>query len=159
MKPWIAAPAFAYLPLALLWVRIPLWGIDTSFGLPAVLTGFDKTFLSLSRLLHVLSLAAALIALPAVSRWAAVPMRHPLAVLGRHSLPVFIGGTLLAMLAQAVKAVEPQHFLTDTLLVVGGVGLQFALAYAVEWLRGIEAAAQAEKRHPRLAFSADASPA
>ena len=41
--------------VSLAWVTIPLWGIDTSLGLPAVLTGVDKTYLSAPRLLHVLA--------------------------------------------------------------------------------------------------------
>lgn len=155
ISPWAAVPGLAYLLLALLWVRIPLWGLDTSFGLPAVLTGFDKTFLSLPRLLHVLALAAALVFIPAFSRWSDVSARNPLAVLGRHSLPVFILGTLLAMLAQAVKAVEPQHFATDTLLIAGGLGLQFALAYALEWVRCLETAAR--ERPPRFDLAGNAA--
>lgn len=163
VKPWLAALAFSYLLVALLWVRVPFWGVDTSLGMPAVVTGFDKTFLSLPRLLHVLAIAATLIFLPTVSRWATVSTRHPLAILGRHSLSVFILGTLLAMLAQAWKAVEPPHFLTDTLLVIGGLLMQFALAYGVEWLRKVEAAGrgagaqQAEKAQPRRAFTPDAA--
>ncbi len=58
-----------------------------------MLTGFDKTFLSLSRLLHILSLAYLIVAVPALSNLARTEPDHPLAVLGRHSLPVFIAGT------------------------------------------------------------------
>ena len=53
----MAAGAVFYLVGALLWVRIPLWGIETASGLPTVVTGFDKTFLSASRLLHILAIA------------------------------------------------------------------------------------------------------
>src|SRR5690606_27903883 len=43
-SPLLALAAACYMLLAFAWVKIPLWGIDTSFGLPAVLTGFDKTY-------------------------------------------------------------------------------------------------------------------
>lgn len=131
---WLAGAAGAYLLLALAWVRLPLWGIDTAFGLPAVLTGFDKTFLSLSRLLHVLSLGYLIAVIPALSNLARTSPDHPLAIVGKHSLPVFIAGTLLAMIAQVMKTIDPGGLRFDTLLVVTGIALQFAFAYYLEWL-------------------------
>jgi hypothetical protein len=134
-NPWLAGAATGYLLLSLAWVRIPLWGIDLSMGQPAVLTGFDKTFLSLPRLLHILSLAYLIAAIPALSNLARTRATHPLAILGRHALPVFIAGTLLAMIAQIMKIVSPAGLLFDTVLISTGVMLQFALAYYLEWLR------------------------
>ena len=133
---WLAAAAAAYIVISLLWVRIPLWGIDTSFGLPAVVTGFDKTFLSLTRLAHILSLGYLIAAIPSLSKLVRTQPDHPLAVLGKHSLPVFIAGTILAMLAQAMKIVSygPPSLLFDTILIVTGIALQFAFAYYLEWL-------------------------
>ena len=131
---WLAGAAAAYLLIAFAWVRIPLWGIDTSLGLPAVLTGFDKTFLSLTRLLHVLALAYLIAAIPALSNLARTRPDHPLAVLGKHSLAVFICGTLLAMIGQVAKVVTPGGLLSDTILIAAGVALQFAFAYYLEWL-------------------------
>ena len=103
-------------------------------ALPAVLAGFDKTFLSLSRLLHILSLAYLIAVLPGLSNLARTSPRNPLAVLGRHSLPVFIAGTMLAMLCQVMKIVSPGGFVYDTVLVSTGIALQFAFAYYLEWL-------------------------
>eukprot|EP01133_Synstelium_polycarpum_P020487 gene20487-24594_t len=53
--------AVGYILLALIWVRVPLWGVNTSMGLPMVITGFDKTFLSLTRLAHILAIAYVII--------------------------------------------------------------------------------------------------
>lgn len=131
---WLAGAAAAYLLIAFAWVRIPLWGIDTSLGLPAVLTGFDKTFLSLTRLLHVLSLAYLIAAIPALSNLARTHPDNPLAVLGKHSLPIFICGTLLAMVGQVAKVVSPGGLLDDTILIAAGIAIQFAFAYYLEWL-------------------------
>lgn len=124
----------AYILIALVWVRWPLWGVDTSLGLPMVLTGFDKTFLSLTRLAHVLALAYVIVSVPALSNLARTAQDHPLAILGKHSLPVFVAGTILAMVAQVVKVMNPGGLLDDTLLVASGIMAQFALAYYLEWL-------------------------
>jgi hypothetical protein len=126
--------AVAYLAFALVWVRLPLWGAETSLALPAVLAGFDKTFLSLSRLLHILSLAYLIAVLPGLANLARTSARNPLAVLGRHSLPVFIAGTILAMLCQVMKIVSPGGFVYDAILLSTGIALQFAFAYYLEWL-------------------------
>lgn len=135
---WLAGAAFAYVVIAAVWVRIPLWGIDTSLGLPAVLTGFDKTFLSVPRLLHILSLAYLFAAIPALSNLARTRPENPLAVLGKHSLPVFIAGTLLAMVGQVAKVVSPGGLLDDTILIAAGIAIQFTFAYYLEWLSKLE---------------------
>lgn len=135
---WLIALAAAYLALALVWVRLPLWGIETSMGLPAVLTGFDKTFLSAPRLLHILAMAYLVAVIPSLSNIARTAPDNPLAILGKHSLPVFIAGTLLAMAAQVMKLVNPGGLPYDTLLIATGVVMQFALAYYLEWLANLK---------------------
>lgn len=139
---WLAA---AYVVISFAWVHSPLWGRDTWLGLPVVLTGFDKTFLSLPRLLHILAVAYLLIVIaPNLLR---TRPDHPLAILGKRSLPVFIAGTMLAMAAQVVKQLAPASLALDTLLISGGIGIQFALAYYLEWLSGLgKATKSAEAR-------------
>lgn len=132
--PLLIVLAVGYLILSLAWVRIPLWGINTSMGLPAVLTGFDKTYLSAPRLLHVVALAYLIAVVPTLSNIARTSADNPLAILGKHSLPVFIAGTLLAMVAQVMKLVNPGGLPYDTLLIATGIVMQFALAYYLEWL-------------------------
>lgn len=131
---WMASAAVFYLAGALFWVKWPLWGIETASGLPTVLTGFDKTFLSASRLLHILSIAYLIVTIPALSNLARTGSDHPLAVLGKHSLPVFIAGTILAMVAQVMKTVSPGGLFYDSILMSTGIALQFALAYYLAWL-------------------------
>jgi hypothetical protein len=133
---WLVGAAFLYVATALVWVHSPLWGRDHWLGLPTVLTGFDKTFLSLSRLLHILSVAYLVIAIPAISKIARRRPDHPLAILGKRSLPVFIAGTLLALVAQVMKSVNPGGVPYDALLIATGIIMQFALAYCCEWLSG-----------------------
>ncbi|MBC2886927.1 OpgC family protein [Ochrobactrum sp. CM-21-5] len=135
--PILIGLAVGYLVLALAWVRIPLWGIDASMGMPMVMTGFDKTFLSAPRLLHVLAIAYLIAVVPTLNSMARTAPEHPLAILGKHSLPVFIAGTLLAMVAQVMKLVNPGGLPYDTLLIATGAVMQFALAYYLEWLPSV----------------------
>ena len=139
---WLVGAAACFVVASLVWVHSPLWGRETWLGLPAVLTGFDKTFLSVSRLLHILSVAYLIIAIPAVSKLARRKPDHPLAILGKRSLPVFISGTIIAMVAQAMKAVNPGGISYDALLIVTGVIMQFALAYFLEWQSGLGSSAK-----------------
>jgi len=134
-SPALALAAAGYLLLSWAWVKIPLWGIDTSFGLPAVLTGFDKTYLSAPRLLHVLAAAYLIAVLPHVSNVFRLPESNPLAVMGRHGLSVFVLGTVLAMAAQAWRMVHIPSPASDITIVAIGIGAQFALAFYIEWYR------------------------
>ena len=135
--PWLAGAAVFYVVVAFLWVRIPLWGIDVSMGMPSVLTGFDKTYLSAPRLLHVLAAAYLVVAIPQISALARTAPDNPLAVLGRHALPVFIAGTLLSMVAQVLRHALPETLALDTVLIAGGLAAHFALAYWLNWLPSI----------------------
>lgn len=130
---WLVGTALAYLTIALLWVRLPLWGIDISMGLPSIFTGFSKTFLSLPRMMHVVAIAYLIYALPTVSNLFRTSFDNPLAVLGRHALPVFVVGTILSMAAQAWRGVFPPTIISDITIVMAGIALQFALAYYIDW--------------------------
>jgi hypothetical protein len=134
---WLVGAAATYVVAALVWVHSPLWGRVSWLDLPVVLTGFDKTFLSLSRLLHILAVSYLIVAFPSVSNLFRTSRDHPLAILGKRSLPVFIAGTLIAMAAQVMKLINPGGFAYDSLLLAAGIAMQFALAYYLEWLSGI----------------------
>ena len=134
---WLIGAAVGYLILSLLWVRIPLWGIDTSFGMPSVVSGFDKTYLSLPRLAHVLAGAYLVAALPRLNALARLPEDNPLAVLGRHALPVFVVGTILSMGAQAWRMIHVPSMDLDLAIVFGGLVLQFAIAYWIVFYRRV----------------------
>ncbi|TYR29649.1 hypothetical protein FY036_22645 [Mesorhizobium microcysteis] len=133
--PWLIGAAVTYLVVSLAWVQIPLWGINTSMGLPMVLTGFDKTYLSAPRLLHVLSAGYLVAVLPQISALARRSADNPLAVMGRQALPVFVAGTILSMVAQAWRIVHEPTLMGDIAIIAAGVAAQFALAYYIEWYR------------------------
>lgn len=125
--------ALAYLAGALLLIHSPLWGQVSWFGLPEVLGGFNKTFLSLARLLDVLALTYLVARWPAVSGLARTAPGHPLAILGKHSLPVFVTGTMCAMVAQVLRHLDQPSLGFDTLLLATGIATQLAVAYFLEW--------------------------
>nr|WP_245314637.1 OpgC family protein [Sinorhizobium alkalisoli] len=134
-SPWLIGLSAAYVLISACWVLFSWWHIDISFGLPAVLTGFDKTFLSLTRLLHVLALAYLIAIIPGVSQLARLRIDHPLVMIGRHSLPIFIFGTILAMAGQVFLFVTDRDPIAGSLYVVAGIGLHFVYAYYLDWLK------------------------
>lgn len=144
-SPWLVGAAAAYVLLAFAWVRIPLWGVDASLGLPMILTGFDKTYLSAPRLLHVVSAAYLIAILPQISELARCSTGNLLAVMGRHALPVFVTGTILAMAAQAWRHVHGSAPASDVAIVMAGILAQFAVACCIEWYRRLAAGARAAR--------------
>lgn len=132
--------AWAFLILAALWVQIgwvanwgghTLWLLHEYAYFPAVFTSFEKSYVFLPRLLHILALAYALSALPVLKTIANSPKVSGLVLLGQHSLPVFATSTVLAYIAQVTKAMNPPSVLLDTALIGGGL----AILYGVAWLR------------------------
>jgi hypothetical protein len=126
--------SIAYLLGALIWVYSPMWGQDGWRGLPLFLAGFDKTFLALPRLLDILALAYLLTQAPFLSNLARVSRDNPLAIFGKHSLPVFIFGTVLAMIGQVIKTFYGHSLLYDMMIISTGIAAQFALACGLEWV-------------------------
>ncbi|KQV20311.1 hypothetical protein ASC97_09820 [Rhizobium sp. Root1203] len=127
--------ATSYVLLSFVWVVGQLWEFgDTlaSLGMPPVLTGFDKTFLSLPRLLHVLSLTYIVLNIGALSRLLRRPADHPLVILGRHSLNIFVAGTILAMIGQVMLYINNRDQIVGPIFVVLGIAVQFAYAYHLE---------------------------
>lgn len=127
--------AVGYVMLSFVWVLGQLWDFGNalaSLGLPPVMTGFDKTFLSLPRLLHVLALTYIVLNIGAISRLLRRPQDHPLAILGRHSLNIFVAGTILAMVGQVVLYINNRDQIVGPIFVVLGIVVQFAYAYHLE---------------------------
>jgi hypothetical protein len=139
---WALVLAWGFIVLSAIWVRVPaigetgghlLWTLHEYGGVPGFFVGFDKTYLSPPRLLHFLALAYVLSSLPALRRLAGNRAVAPLVTLGRHSLPVFATGTVLAYAAQAVKEAAGPSVAVDTVLIFGALALLYALA---RWREG-----------------------
>lgn len=148
--PVLVGLCVAYLVGALLWVKLPLWGLEKSIELPTVLAGFDKTYLSLPRLAHVLALAYLIAVSPRLLSLLRLDRKHPLTLVGAYALPVFIAGTILSMVAQAWRGANGTTIPGDIAIVVVGVALQFALAYYLDWYARLkkQAAPRAEAARP-----------
>lgn len=137
LRAWALWLAAAYLMVAVIWVQVPvvadygghgLWLLHEYLWFPQVFTSFDKSFLCLPRLLHILALAYVLSALPALVRVAESPAAAPFVLLGRNALPVFAVSSVLAYAAQLVKAVTPQSFVLDTAMILVGLIVLYAVA-------------------------------
>jgi hypothetical protein len=146
---WAFWVAIGYLVFAVIWSKVPavaewgghrLWLLYEYAGVPSLFTAFDKTFVSLPRLLHILALAYVLSVLPLVKTLSMQPFTAPLSLLGRNSLPVFAVGSVLAYVGQLTKALQPPSALLDAVLIIAGL----AVLYLVALLRE-------KQRRPKLA--------
>lgn len=128
--PVLFAAACAYLLFGLAVVVMKLWGVF-GLGLPFWLGGNDKTFVTLPRLLHILSLAYVLTNLDVVRRLAAHRLANPLALMGQNGLAVFASGSVLCVMLQVLKQsfifnpVQDGALLATALLVQYGIAVYF----------------------------------
>lgn len=134
------ALAVAFLVFTLLWMKVPpigkgmnaAMGWLSSIGVPFYITWFDKTFLSLPRLLHAVSLFYVLGHLPIMRTLANSAVVEPLRLMGRQGLATFAMGTVLCMLFQSIKAAHPGNDpLFDGILLLSGLLFLTALAWAL----------------------------
>ena len=139
--PRLISLAAGFALVALLWVKIPLVGalgrdlLDRlhDLGLPGLFTQFNKGYLELPRLAHVLALAYLASALPALSRFASSHAAAALTVMGRQALPVFALGTFLSFAVRAIRwlledAGRPSGPMLDALLIGSGVAIMIGFA-------------------------------
>jgi len=143
--------AVGFLVLALLWGKFaPLGALGGSFlrmleqsGVPFYFTAFDKTFVTLPRLLHALALFYVLGSIAFMSTLAASPVAAPLRMLGRQGLAVFAFGTVLSIALQALKSGMPADPLLDGILIGGGILAMLALAWILARTAEMNRAARA----------------
>lgn len=149
-NPALLIASIAYVAFAAVWIAAKLGAHNNlSFGLPFVLTGSDKTYLTGWRLLHVLALTYIFISLPMLSRFARLSYSHPLSVIGRHGLAIFVTGTILSILAQAVMTVTGNATEVGLSLIAAGIMIQIAAAYYFDWRDGV-----ARRQRPKPAVVA-----
>ncbi|WP_019954476.1 OpgC family protein [Yoonia vestfoldensis] len=149
--PWLQWLTGGFLVLSLVWTQWPGFagvmrdGLKAAqdAGVPWVITGFNKSYLAAPRLLHILALAYFLSSFAIVRQVCHHAVAAPLALLGQQALPVFALGTLLAFAIQAVKTVTGQDIVLDTLMIVGGLLAQVALAASKKYWPKPHAAAAA----------------
>jgi hypothetical protein len=116
----------------------------------------DKTGLSAIRLLHFLAIAYVIYHSGLTNLMRTTPLFAPLALMGRHSLPVFAAGEFLTLVGEAITETEIPDFLSQIIIVVGGIAIQFWIAryYEARALRRSQALAQTqETKEPNGAVS------
>jgi len=134
-RPWLYALALAYALLAFLTIRFGLWWIWGQSPLPVLITGFDKTYVSLTRLLHVMAICYLFANAAATSPFANISRDNIFTMLGRHSLPVFAVGTVLSLCGQVLKHGSEPSIWFDTPMVLAGLAILFGLARYLDWWR------------------------
>lgn len=141
--PVLIAVTGAFVVLSAVWLKVPAVqevGNQSmvrlaNLGLPPLVHAFDKTYLTMPRLLHVLALVYVVSALPFIARACASRYAEPLALLGRQALPVFAFGTILSFSVRSVKAVAGDSLALDSLLIGAGIVLMLVLAKGIEFGR------------------------
>lgn len=95
----------------------------------------NKTFLTPMRFVHVLALAAMITGVFAFAyRFAFFrPLGDYFCLLGRNSLNVFCAGSVFSLSGQIVRFAAPGSFLTDLGVLLAGIIVMSAIAWANEW--------------------------
>ncbi len=116
-----------------LWVQFGwwhLWSYVTMKGAVGALWGFNKSFISIPRLLHVLALAYVFIhsPLPGLLQ-RIISKNNPIVRIGQHGLHLFCFGSVLSMFLLIIRIQLGGGILLDTVLVGFGIYCHFALAH------------------------------
>ena len=127
-NPWLFVAALAFLVFSGIWVVAEAGGLPGGAHVPFFIGGFDKSFLPLPRLLHVLALAYVLVNMRWLDRLLGSWPFGPVDTLGRNSLPVFATGSVIAIALQVVGEVVPTDALVDGLFFAAGLIVQYGVA-------------------------------
>jgi hypothetical protein len=129
-----------YCLAAAAWVLFELWAwlphLPDKYLWAHHLLYFDKSYVSLPRLLHVLALSY-LVMMSPIGEWMKrIPASNMFTSMGRNSLAVFCWGSLLSMTAAVIRHEVGGGWAIDTVLVVTGLALLALLARALDWRKG-----------------------
>lgn len=120
--------ALTYALFCFYWIQMRMGALPFNDHLPRIAKDFNKAYLSLPRLLHVLALAY-LVVNTKWPRWMATSnLWNALELMGKHGLPVFAVGTVLSILLQSIRAVIPPTFWMDAVLFSAGILIQYYVA-------------------------------
>lgn len=93
---------------------------------------FDKTYASIPRLMHLVSLGILVTLTPVWSWLGRLPSSHPLTILGRHALPVFGIGSVLNLFFSMLRLELGGGVLVDVGVVLAQLFLVWAVALFLE---------------------------
>ncbi len=115
---WLVWLALVYLLLALVVTRFRLWDLAPALPLPHRLWPWDKTYVSILRLLHLLALSVVVVGTPFWSWLQRVPPTTFVNAIGRNALPIFCWGSLLCVVA-IIARLELNAGIAGDVVVVG----------------------------------------
>lgn len=143
---WLYAVASLYVLVALAMKLAEYYPAPGDLPLPFFLYGQEKTFMTLPRVLHLLALVYLIAYLPR-AWFSRLNPTGAFTVMGRNALPVFVAGSVLAILAQVLRDALPasspgRQVAVDLALVSGGLILEIALAKGLQWYRDMSATAK-----------------
>jgi hypothetical protein len=115
----------------------------------------DKTSLSWIRLVHFLALTYVIYCSGLTGLLRTTPVFAPLALMGRHSLPVFATGAFMTVVGEAIVETEIPDFLAQFIIITGGIIVQYWVAryFEARVLAKKAAAASAPAEAPRTGAS------
>lgn len=145
-NPWLFAAAASYLVFSYLWMHFRMGGLPGGRYVPFFIGSFDKAYLPLPRLLHVLALAYLLVNMSWVFTACRSRFAAPLEMLGRNGLPVFATGSVIAIVLQVYREIVPTGVLVDTFLLAGGLLLQYWVAVLASNAGPVKVSAPAQKQ-------------
>ncbi|WP_367718210.1 OpgC domain-containing protein [Nitratireductor sp. GISD-1A_MAKvit] len=127
-RAWFFWLCSAFLIFSYVWIALRAGALPGRRMLPFFIAGFDKTFLSLPRLLHALALAYVLVNLTFISRMFRWRVFRPVELMGQNGLAVFATGSVLAIALQILRLRFEPNLLSDAFLLVGGLAIQYGVA-------------------------------
>ncbi|WP_018997098.1 OpgC family protein [Hirschia maritima] len=127
-NPILYGLALAYAIFAFYWINQRMGALPFNDHLPTIMKDFNKAYLSLPRLLHVLSLAYLVIFTKWPSWLGATRLWDGLELMGKHGLPVFAVGTVLSIFLQCFRSIVPPTFWMDAILFSLGIWIQYQVA-------------------------------
>ncbi|MCR4265895.1 OpgC family protein [Nitratireductor sp. ZSWI3] len=127
-RAWLFWASTAFLVFSCAWVQLRVGAIPGGDALPFFIGTFDKTFVSLPRLLHALALAYVLTNVAWVMALFRHPVFRPIELMGKNGLAVFAAGSVLAIVLQVLRVRFETDFVSDAVLLGGGLAIQYGIA-------------------------------
>ncbi|ACT57916.1 OpgC family protein [Hirschia baltica] len=120
--------ALTYALFSFYWIQQRMGALPFNDDLPRIMRDFNKAYLSLPRLLHVLSLTYLVINTKWPSWISTSNLWNAVELMGKHGLPVFAVGTVLSIFLQCFRAVIPPTLWMDIILFGAGIYIQYRVA-------------------------------
>nr|WP_286198830.1 OpgC domain-containing protein [Mesorhizobium sp. BR1-1-16] len=145
-SPVLYGASLAYLIAAALLVMLPLWDRFPVMPEWIWISGFNKSWVGLFRLFHLLALVYVVLCSP-IPAFLRARLTHDnwIVSLGRNTLPVFWLSTLLAVIGHIIREdvfmlpndpiLTAKSFAVDCVIVVVGGAMLFALAQLLDWTK------------------------